>query len=47
MDIAAILDDIGAAMAQATDRGQVACYIPELARVDPEHQQGLYPCAGA
>lgn len=35
MDLAAILDDIGAAMAQATDRGTVAQYIPELASVDP------------
>ena len=35
MDIAAILDDIGAAMARAPDRGRVASYIPELAGVDP------------
>lgn len=35
MDIAAILDDIGGVMARATDRGHVATYIPELARIDP------------
>lgn len=35
MDIAAILEDIGAAMARAPDRGRVASYIPELAGVDP------------
>ena len=35
MDLGAILDDIGAEMAQASDRGRVASYIPELARVDP------------
>ncbi|MFZ3581133.1 glutaminase [Loktanella sp. DJP18] len=35
MDIAAILDDIGRAMRDSTDRGHVATYIPELARVDP------------
>jgi glutaminase len=31
-----ILDGIAAEMAAATDRGQVATYIPELARVDPD-----------
>ena len=36
MDIAAILEDIGATMARATDRGTVARYIPQLARVDPQ-----------
>lgn len=35
MDLQAILDDIGQAMAEAEDRGRVADYIPELARVDP------------
>jgi glutaminase len=30
-----ILDDIAVEMAAATDRGHVATYIPELARVDP------------
>lgn len=35
MDIAAILDAIGQDMATRTDRGEVATYIPELARVDP------------
>ncbi len=34
MDIAAILDDIGETMARATDRGRVATYIPQLARID-------------
>lgn len=34
MDLRAILDQIGQAMATAKDRGQVASYIPELARVD-------------
>lgn len=31
----ALLDQIAADMAQATDRGQVATYIPELAKIDP------------
>jgi glutaminase len=31
-----ILDDIAAEMRTATDRGTVASYIPELARVDPD-----------
>ncbi len=35
MDFAAILDDIEHAMAARTDRGRVADYIPELARIDP------------
>lgn len=30
-----VLDDIGRAMAQREDRGEVATYIPELAAVDP------------
>ena len=34
-DLPAILAGIGLAMAQATDRGQVADYIPELAGIDP------------
>jgi glutaminase len=32
-----LLDQIAAEMAQATDRGKVANYIPELAKVDPQH----------
>ncbi|NEX47354.1 glutaminase [Pseudotabrizicola algicola] len=32
-----ILDDIAAAMAQRSDRGQPASYIPELGRVSPQH----------
>lgn len=35
MDLPAILARIGADMAQATDRGRVADYIPELAGIDP------------
>lgn len=35
MDLAAILDAIGQDMTTRTDRGEVASYIPELARVDP------------
>lgn len=35
-----LLDQIAAEMAQATDRGAVASYIPELAKVDP-HQFGI------
>ncbi len=35
MDLPAILARIGADMAQATDRGTVADYIPELADIDP------------
>ncbi len=35
MDLPAILAEIGAEMAAATDRGKVATYIPELAGVDP------------
>ena len=31
----ALLDQIATDMAQATDRGQVATYIPELAKIDP------------
>lgn len=31
----ALLDQIAAEMAQATDRGKVADYIPELAKIDP------------
>jgi len=34
-DLAAIVADIAAAMAEAPDRGRVADYIPELAKVDP------------
>ena len=34
-DLAAVLDEIAADMAAATDRGRVASYIPSLARVDP------------
>ena len=37
MDIGTILDEIGAAMRDETDRGRVATYIPELAQVDPAH----------
>lgn len=33
--VAAILDEIAAAMAVAPDRGKIATYLPELARVDP------------
>jgi len=35
VDLAAILDAIGQDMTTRTDRGEVASYIPELARVDP------------
>jgi glutaminase len=35
-DIAAILEEIAAAMAVAPERGKPADYIPELARVDPD-----------
>ncbi|SEM54167.1 L-glutaminase [Loktanella fryxellensis] len=35
LDLTAILDEIGAEMAAATDRGKVASYIPELACIDP------------
>jgi glutaminase len=35
VDLAALVADIAAAMGQAEDRGQVASYIPELAKVDP------------
>jgi glutaminase len=37
MDLQAILDTIGAEMAAAPERGRVADYIPELARVSPDH----------
>ncbi|MET0241399.1 MAG: glutaminase [Sphingobium sp.] len=37
MDLKAIIDRIAAAMAAESDRGQVATYIPGLARVDPAH----------
>ncbi|MDZ4096162.1 MAG: glutaminase [Paracoccaceae bacterium] len=37
MDLQAILDEICQAMKAAEDRGRVADYIPELARVDPAH----------
>lgn len=37
MDLQAILDGIGAEMAAAPERGRVADYIPELARVSPDH----------
>lgn len=37
MDLSAILDDIAHSMAQITDRGAVASYIPELASIDPAH----------
>ena len=33
----ALLDQIAAEMATATDRGRVASYIPELAKIDPQH----------
>jgi glutaminase len=35
VDLSAIVADITAAMGHAEDRGQVASYIPELAKVDP------------
>ncbi len=35
MDLAAILARIGQTMRDATDRGEVASYIPELARISP------------
>lgn len=34
MDIAVLIDDIVAAMARETERGTVASYIPELAKID-------------
>jgi len=34
MDLTALIDDIVAAMARETERGSVASYIPELAKVD-------------
>lgn len=37
MDLQAILDGIGAEMVAAPERGRVADYIPELARVSPDH----------
>lgn len=37
MDLQAILDGIGAEMAAAPERGRVADYIPELARVSADH----------
>lgn len=36
MDLAAIVDQIGAEMAEMPDRGRVADYIPELGRIDPK-----------
>lgn len=36
-DIAGILADITASMARADERGEVASYIPELAKVSPQH----------
>ncbi|MEO6300503.1 MAG: glutaminase [Paracoccaceae bacterium] len=36
-DLATLLDEIAAKMKLAEDRGKVADYIPELARVDPDH----------
>lgn len=36
-DLQSVLDGITAAMAAEKDRGKVATYIPELARVDPAH----------
>ena len=36
IDLQRVLDDIGAQMAQAEDRGRLADYIPELAQVDPK-----------
>ena len=35
IDLQRVLDDIGAQMAQAEDRGRLADYIPELAKQDP------------
>lgn len=37
MDLAAILTDIATRAAETVDRGRVADYIPELARIDPGH----------
>lgn len=37
MDLQAILDRIGSEMAAAPDRGRVADYIPELARISADH----------
>ena len=42
-ELAAILAELAEAMARAPDRGQVASYIPELAKVDP----GRFGLAGA
>ena len=39
-DLAAVVQEIVAEMAQRPDRGEVAHYIPELARIDP-HQFGI------
>ncbi|MDE8650151.1 glutaminase [Novosphingobium album (ex Liu et al. 2023)] len=37
VDLQTIVDEIAAEMAQATERGAVASYIPDLARIDPAH----------
>ena len=44
-DLAAVVAEIAAEMAARPDRGEVAHYIPELARVD--RMQDLQPPAGA
>lgn len=52
-DLQPIADDIAAEMRARTDRGTVASYIPELARVDPDHfglaiidREGIVAAAG-
>ena len=36
-DLARLVQDIAAEMRDASERGEVASYIPELARIDPKH----------
>ena len=38
MDLTALIDDIVAAMTKETERGTVASYIPELAKVRDRHR---------
>ena len=36
-DLDQVVKEIAEEMAQRPDRGEVATYIPEIARVDPKH----------